>query len=244
MTTPQSGIYFGTVSHRRLQPLRHELKYDVASLLVDVDDLAAHNLPLLLSHNRFNLFSIYDKDHGEKSNGNSIANFAWEKVEHAGLSQKVSRILMLCYPRILGFAFNPLTTYFALDGDGEVRLMIYEVHNTFGGRHTYVSDPIALGQANYHVTEKRFRVSPFNAVEGHYGLRATPPLDKITVGVALSTSAGPILKAHFQGTRKELNNRNLLGYFCKYPFFAAKVVGGIHWEALKLWLKGLNLAKP
>ena len=151
---------------------------------------------------------------------------------------------MLCYPRILGFAFNPLTTYFALDAAGQTRLVIYEVHNTFGGRHTYVSNPIKPGENIYHVTEKRFRVSPFNAVEGQYGLRASEPGDKIAVGVALSTAEGPLLKAHFQGTRKTLNSLNLLGSFVKFPLMSLKVVGGIHWEALKLWLKGLNLQRP
>jgi uncharacterized protein len=244
MTSPQSGIYFGTVSHRRLQPLTHELRYDVASVLVDVDELQASDLPMLISRNRINLFSIYDVDHGDKNAKQSIADFAWTKVREEGLSTIVTRVLMLCYPRILGFAFNPLTTYFALDAEGRTRLMIYEVHNTFGGRHTYVSKPISPGQDIYHVTEKRFRVSPFNAVEGHYGLRATEPGDKIAVGVALSTAEGPILKAHFQGQRKPLNNANLLSYFVKFPFLAMKVVGGIHWEALKLWLKGLNLQRP
>jgi DUF1365 family protein len=131
------AIYRGTVSHRRLRPVTHNLSYEVASLLVDIDALAEGRTPRLLSHNRFNLFAIHDRDHGEDG---SIQTFAWGKVREQGLEREVRHIFMLVYPRILGFAFNPLTTYFAVDGEGcDVQLMIYEVHNTFGGRHTYVT---------------------------------------------------------------------------------------------------------
>jgi uncharacterized protein len=236
--TLKSAIYEGQVVHKRLRPVAHELSYHVASLFVDVDALRTHQLPALLSFNRFNLFSIHDSDHGD---GGTISDFAWEKVRSAGLADEVASIFMLCYPRILGFAFNPLTAYYAVDRAGHVRLMIYEVHNTFGGRHTYVSNPIGPGGAAWHVTEKTFRVSPFNGVEGSYGLRATTPGENLTLGVALSTNDGPLLKAWFRARRRPLTNFALLGLFVRLPFQTLKVVGGIRWEALKLWLKGLNL---
>jgi uncharacterized protein len=244
MTLPHPGIYFGTVTHRRLRPVLHELNYAVASLLVDVDGLAENQTPALLSHNRFNLFSIHDRDHGDPEQSRSIAEFAWGKVAGAGLRHDVSRILMLCYPRILGYAFNPLTTYYALDASGRTRLMIYEVHNTFGGRHTYVSEPVPAGEAAFHVTEKVFPVSPFNGVEGRYGLRASEPGENLSVGVALSTDDGPVMKAYFRGKRHPLSNAGLLAAFLRLPLQSVKVIGGIHWEALKLWLKGLNLYQP
>lgn len=235
------AIYRGTVTHKRLRPVSHELSYKVASLLVDVDDLCGGRTPALLSHNRFNLFSIHDRDHGDLGSGNSIAAFAWSKVREADLSGAVQHIFMLCYPRILGFAFNPLTTYYALDGQGEVRLMIYEVHNTFGGRHTYVSEAMAPGDQAWARRQKVFPVSPFNGVDGEYALRATRPGEELTLGVALSTAEGPLLKAWFRGRRHPLSNAGLAGVFASLPLQSLKVVGGIHWEALKLWLKGLNL---
>lgn len=241
------AIYVGTVTHRRLRPVAHALHYDVASLLVDVDDLAAGRTPLLLSHNGFNLFSIHDKDHGEQDGAASIRDYAWREVRKAGLEGEVSRILMFAYPRILGYAFNPLTTYYALDAGSNVRLMIYEVHNTFGGRHTYVCRPEGEGLAEgtaFGTAEKVFRVSPFNGVEGSYGLRASVPGETLSLGVSLTTAEGPVLKAYFKAERRPLSSVALLGQFFRLPFQSATVVGGIHWEALKLWLKGLNLRSP
>ncbi len=238
------AIYVGTVTHRRLRPVPHALHYDVASLLVDVDDLATGRTPLLLSHNGFNLFSIHDKDHGDQDGAASIRDYAWREVRKAGLEGEVSRILMLAYPRILGYAFNPLTTYYALDAASNVRLMIYEVHNTFGGRHTYVVGPDGDAGASFGTVDKVFRVSPFNGVEGTYGLRASPPGETVAVGVSLTTAEGPLLKAWFRGARRPLTSIGLLAIFARLPFQSLKVIGGIHWEALKLWLKGLNLQSP
>jgi len=235
------AIYWGTVTHRRLRPVLHDLHYQVASLLVDVDDLAAGHTPLLLSHNRFNLFSIHDSDHGT---GGGIRDFAWDHVRTANLGGEVKRILMLAYPRILGYAFNPLTTYYALDGADRVRLVIYEVHNTFGGRHTYVVHQEEDDGVVYGTTEKLFRVSPFNGVEGTYGLRASVPGENLSLGVTLTTHEGPLLKAYFHGRRRPLTTAGLLAVFGRLPLQSLTVMGGIHWEALKLWLKGLNLRSP
>lgn len=240
-STPMPAIYVGTVTHKRLRPVSHELNYEVASLLVDVDELCAGMGPGLLSHNRFNLFAIHDRDHGDAGTQQPIAEFARGKVREAGLAPQVARIFMLAYPRILGYAFNPLTTYYAVDADGEVRLMIYEVHNTFGGRHCYVAKVEHGATQAYAVTEKVFRVSPFNGVEGHYGLRASPLGETLSLGVSLATDEGPLLKAYFHGTRRPLTSSGLLGVFVRLPLQSLKVISAIHWEALKLWLKGLNL---
>jgi uncharacterized protein len=241
MVKPVTCLYRGTVTHRRLRPVQHALNYDVAAVLVDVDKVSetaqSHRF---LSYNRFNLFGIDDHDHGA-GDGTTIRDFAWGQVKSKSGTEDVRQIFMLCYPRLLGFVFNPMTTYFCVDADGSTRLMIYEVHNTFGGRHSYVTDAIAADASNFYQTEKVFYVSPFNKIEGRYGLKASQPLDQVSVGVSLTTQDGPLLNAYFAAKRVELNDRNLLRVFFAYPLMTLKVVVAIHFEALKLWLKGLKV---
>jgi uncharacterized protein len=242
MTAIHPCIYFGTVVHRRLRPVQHELNYKVASVLVDVDQLE-HGLPSLLRYNKFGLFSIDDRDHGLRNDPKSIKDFAWgEMRKHVG--SEVERIVMLCYPRMLGYTFNPLTVFYGLDAEDHVRMQLFAVHNTFGGRHIYPSGPFAIGNDNFSQVEKTFRVSPFNKIEGQYGLRASRPADDITVGVALTTAEGPIMKAYFQGKRRPLSNSVLLRVFLSMPLMTLKIMAAIHWEALKLWAKGLRLQSP
>jgi uncharacterized protein len=234
------GVYIGKVVHRRLKPIAHKLEYNVASLLLDVDILDTA-LPSLLRYNRFGLFSINDHDHGHLDTAQSIKAFAWgEMQQHA----EVKRIFMLCYPRMLGYTFNPLTVFFGCDEQGQVRMQLFAVHNTFGGRHIYPSGPFPAGEEAFTSTEKTFRVSPFNKIEGHYGLRASVPKESVAVGVSLTTSEGPILKAYFNGKRHPLTNRVLMKVFLGYPLMTLKVMAAIHWEALKLWAKGLKLQSP
>jgi uncharacterized protein len=240
MTAISPGVFIGKVIHRRLQPVAHHLEYKVASVLLDVDKLAT-DLPSLLRYNRFGLFSIDDRDHGNLAEPQSIRDFAWgEMQKHA----KVQRILMLCYPRILGYTFNPLTVFFGLDAEGHVRMQLFAVHNTFGARHIYASGPFEAGEQAFTSTEKTFRVSPFNKIEGHYGLRASLPRDNVTVGVSLTTDKGPVLKAYFNGNRHPLSNRILWRVFFGYPLMTVKIMAAIHWEALKLMIKGLKLQSP
>jgi uncharacterized protein len=235
---PYSALYHGLVTHRRLRPVAHHLSYRVASLLVNVNDLGTSRLPSLLRYNKTGLFSINDRDHGE---GDPIASFAWKLAEEAGAARTVKQIHMLCYPRMLGFGFNPLTVYFGTDASGDTRFLIYEVRNTFGGRHIYRSDLLAPGEAAFQQTPKLFRVSPFNKVEGNYGLRATSPTENLTIGVSLETDDGPTLKAYFKAERSPLTNASLLRLLASMPLMTFRIVAAIHWEALKLWRKGLKL---
>jgi uncharacterized protein len=229
-------LYRGVVTHKRFQPVLHNLAYKVAAIFLNVDEIEQ---PVrLLSYNRFNLFSIYDRDHGT---GQNISDFAWSFVNDKDVHNEITQIYMLCYPRLLGFTFNPLTTYYCMDKAGNTRLLIFEVHNTFGGRHTYVSEMIAAGDAGYFKADKAFFVSPFNKVEGHYNLTASKPEQNITVGVTLTTPDGPTLNAYFAAKRHDLTDENLLRIFFAYPLMTIKIVAAIHFEALKLWLKGLKL---
>lgn len=234
----RSCLYRGEVVHRRLKPLRHELRYRVFNLFADVDqldDLGKRNR--LFSYNRFNLFSVMDRNHGP-GDGTPVRDHAWRLARAADGGGAITRIFMFCYPSVLGYVFNPLTVYYGFDAEDGLRLMIYEVNNTFGDRHSYV---IPLGVERTQRAEKHFFVSPFNAVEGHYDFRVSVPGEKIGLAITLTVDSAPILKAYVSGSRIALTDANLLRSFLGIPFLTLKVIGAIHLQALRLLWKGLRL---
>lgn len=236
----ETCLYRGEVVHRRLNPVRHQLRYRVVNLFADVDRLEETGARLrLFSYNGFNLFSVMDRNHGP-GDGTPIREHAWKLVRGASGGENVRRVFMFCYPSVLGYVFNPLTVYYGFDADDRLRLMIYEVNNTFGGRHSYVV-PVSGDLAQK--APKQFFVSPFNAVEGHYTFHFTSPGEKMALGIALSVSGKPVLNAYVSGTRAFLDDRALLRSFLNVPFLTLKVIGAIHLQALRLWWKGLTL-KP
>lgn len=239
MNRPGEAIYLGFVSHTRLRPIEHRLRYRVFSLMFDCDRLGTVNDRFrLLSYNRANLLSLRDSDHGD---GTPLPAYLRRVAEQAGCGDTVSRFLMLCYPRVLGYVFNPLTVYYGLDADDRVRLLVYEVNNTFGERTSYIL-PVEDGSngtiAQSHA--KKLYVSPFNSESGQYSFRITPPAQTIAVGVALRNENGPVLKALFAGERRPLGDKDLLQALLKTGWLTIKVSLGIHLEAAILWLKGLR----
>jgi uncharacterized protein len=240
MSALASCLYQGEVTHRRVQPLSHGLKYNVYNLFIDIDELPSLGKSLrLFSYNAFNLFSINDRKHGP-GDGTPISQAIWRMAKSTATRQPIARIFMFCYPRVLGFVFNPLTVYYGFDAQDGLQLMIYEVNNTFGERHTYV---IPVDDTLAQSAPKQFHVSPFNKVEGAYRFSVSQPGDMLRLGISLETDGKPCLKAWFAGERKPLTDANLLRSFLSLPLLPLKVFGGIHWEALKLWMKGLPLRR-
>ncbi|MET3925677.1 DUF1365 family protein [Devosia sp. 2618] len=232
------AIYVGDVVHKRARPKRHSLRYRVFSLLVDLDQLDSMNEKLrLFSLNRFNLVSLFTKDFGQRD-GSSIADFVRRKAAAAG-GTDIARIRMLAYPRIFGFAFNPITVYFCEDAEGTTRFLVYEVSNTFGEHHFYQAPVAPEGEVIQHDAKKAFFVSPFNTLEGNYRFSIRPPGETVFLGITLSTDEGGLLTAYFEGRERPLTDGTLFKLLLAYPFMTAKVVFGIHWEALLLWVKGV-----
>ena len=182
-----SKIYVGKVIHRRFKPKNHYFKYRVFSLLIDLDDLnEIDNKIKIFSYNKFNIISFFDKDHGDRD-GTSLKNWVKKKLENIGIDNKDVKTKLFCYPRILGYVFNPLSVFFIYDKYDKIISLFYEVKNTFGEQHTYIfkaEDSETLRNS----CVKKFHVSPFIDMECNYKFRVNKPSDKISVIIDQSLS--------------------------------------------------------
>lgn len=237
-----SAFYDGAVVHARLRPVRHRLRYRMLNFWLDIDELPALSSRLcLFGHNRAALFSFRDADHGDGSTTPLRAQLE-AHLRAAGLDPTGGRIRVLCMPRVLGMVFNPLSVFFCHAADGRLQAMLYEVNNTFGQRHSYLMPVTRFDGATLHQScDKRFYVSPFMDMEQGYNFRLTMPDASLHLGVEAKDAAGPLLFAVFTGKRRALTDAGLLRAFLAHPLLALRVLAGIHWEALKLWRKGLRL---
>lgn len=241
MGLPGSALYVGKVMHQRLRPRRHRLSYGMFSLLLDVDRVAELSRSLLFfSHNRFNLFSFHDGDHGDGS-GKPLRAHVERQLERAGIGGVDGPILLLSMPRILGYAFNPLSVYFCHDRDGRTRAILYEVNNTFGQRHSYLIPVDEPDRVIRQACTKDFYVSPFIGMAMDYAFRVAPPGETLALHITASDADGPLMIAAYSASRRQLTDSSLARAFLAFPLLTLKVVAGIHWEALRLWLKGVRL---
>ncbi len=233
-----NAIYAGCVAHNR--PGKHRLRYSVFMLALDLDDLPSLRLRLL-KHNHFGLFSIFDRDHGGRTDA-PLKPQIEAKLRDAGIPWRGGRLVLLTMPRLLNYVFNPLSVYFCWDGRGGLAALVHEVSNTFGERHFYVLPPTP--GANGEITQacvKRFFVSPFLENGLTYAFRVTPPGGAKTI-IAMTVRRGRnvALTASFAGEHRALTDANLLRAWAGNPLMTVKVIAGIHWEALLMWLKGVR----
>ena len=233
-----SALYRGRVMHRRLRPKRHRLAYRLAMVLIDLDELAVLDQRLrLFSLERWNLFSFSQRDYGDGSAVPLRQQIA-RQLDQAAIPAAGLTISLLTIPRLLGFAFNPISIYFCARPDGTLAAIIYEVSNTFGQRHSYVLEVSEQpGPLVHQAAPKRLHVSPFMAMDQHYTFRVMPPGERLAVAITSRDDHGPMLCAVLEGRRQPLSDAALLRTFAAMPLMTLKVVAAIGWEALKLWLK-------
>ena len=233
-------MYMGSVMHRRFDQVPYSFRYRLFGLLLDIDRLTRTTGSLrLLSHNRFNLFSIHDRDHGAKD-GSALRPWIDRILGEAGITLNGGHVLLYCMPRVLGWGFNPLSVWYCYHSDGSLRAALCEVRNTFGEWHGYLLHdngnplaPVVRSQAS-----KQFHVSPFFPVSGSYRFRLVPPGDKLVTAIQYHRDGQLTLTAVQQGERRPLTDGRLLGAAWRYPLMSFAVIAGIHWQTLKIWLRG------
>ncbi len=239
-----AALYVGEVMHARMRPTTHRFKYRVLSLLIDLGRLdQADRQSVLFGVNRRTLYGFYERDHGRRD-GSSLLAYAQACASVHGIDLAGGRVLLLCYPRLLGYVFNPLSVYFCYRRDGTLALLIYEVRNTFGEIKPYVL-PVRPGELTAaglrQEQDKTFYVSPFIDMAMRYHFRIGPPGDDVRLRILETDAAGPLLAATFLGRRRALTSRTLLAGFVALPLVTLKIFAAIHWEALRLWAKGIRL---
>ena len=239
------ALYTGTVWHKRTRPKVHAFRYPVYYLLLDVDDFSAAKpgLPWCLSFNRFNLFSVHERDFGPRD-GTPLRLHVESLLTG---KEAPARIMMLTMPRLFGYAFNPITVYFCHDAGGALTATIYEVHNTFGEAHCYVFEPgMGMDDVPRHEARKTFHVSPFYPVEGHYSFSLRAPEAQFALAIRYFGADGNHdLTACLKAKRRPFTASALMKVFASIPLVPFKVTAAIHYEALRLFLKRLKVfSKP
>jgi len=220
-TDAAAALYFGDVMHARLKPMGHRFSYRVMSLLIDLDRLEdADRQCRLFGVNRAALYSFHESDHGPRD-GSPLRPYVERCAAEHGIDLTGGRVLLLCYPRLLGYTFNPLSAYFCYSADGELALMIYEVRNTFGDIHSYVlpAKPEEVSDAGVRQEQdKLFYVSPFIEMAMRYHFRVSPPGETVKLRILETDHEGPLLAATFHGRRRALTSSALASSFRCCPF--------------------------
>ena len=238
-----SCIYSGSVIHKRFKPKEHFFKYKVFSLFLDLSELNELDDKLnFFSLNKFNLISFHEIDHGNRD-GSSLLDWVKNNLSKNNVSTVNIKVKLLCYPRILGYVFNPLSVFFVYDQNENLISILYEVKNTFGEQHTYffkVENQNKLIQNN---CSKKFHVSPFIEMNCNYFFKILNPAQKLSVIIDQYDQKGKILFASQDGERSDLTSKNLMKSYLKHPLMTFKIISAIHFEAFKLWIKGIRFIK-
>jgi len=239
----ETCIYKGNVSHRRFKPIKHYFSYKTFSILFDLNELESLQKNIsLFSYNKFNFFSFYNKDHGARD-GSNLIDWVKENLKKNNFNFEISKIKLLCYPRIFGYVFNPLSIFYCYDKES-LKAILYEVKNTFDEQHTYIFPVNKNSKIISQQCDKKFYVSPFIEMETDYNFRLTEPDDLLRVYIKQTDkNKNKVLIACQTGKKEPMNTKQLAINLLIHPMMTFKIILGIHFEALKLWKKGAIFQK-
>jgi len=238
-----SCIYTGLVTHERFKPEKHFFSYKTFSLLIDLSEIKDIEKKIkFFSYNKFNILSFHSVDHGNRD-GSSLIRWVKNTLKKSKIKFDVGKIKLLCYPRFFGYVFNPLSIFYCYDKNFRLRAVLYEVKNTFNEQHTYIFRCPTYSNLITHKCNKKFYVSPFIEMKTYYNFRLLKPGKKINVLIKQNDIKGLLLIARQVGKRLDLTSKNLFFEFLKHPLMSLKVISAIHFEAFRLWFKGIKHVK-
>lgn len=232
-------FFLGHVMHRRLRPSVNAFVYPVFYVQLPLANLAAANGPIF-AVDRKNLLSFYQKDHGPRD-GSALLPWIQALLRERGLPDD-GEVTLQCFPRVLGYVFNPVSLWFCRNVTGELIAVLAEVSNTFGGRFSYLlhnPDGAPLKDGQMLAASKTFHVSPFCELAGGYRFRFHLQRKNPVVRIDYDDAEGELLLTSISGKPQVWSTTALLGAFLRMPFLTLGVMWRIHWQALKLWLKGV-----
>jgi hypothetical protein len=234
------------VFHARTRPRRNAFRYGVCYLRLPLSEFVRGRKGMFFSVERFNLFSLFARDYGDGKT--APAQWIAGVLAHWGMTEADGEIVLLTLPRVLGYAFNPVSFWLCHDRSGKLRAVLAEVRNTFGEHHSYLcfhDDHRPIETEDWLKAEKIFHVSPFLAVNGHYRFRFACEKNRVAIWINHYDSEGLMLTTSLIGDARPLRPAGLIASFLRYPLVTLKVVALIHYQAVKIFLKGIrHYAKP
>jgi len=240
-TRGASCLYFGHVVHQRSRPVTHRFRYQVCGLFVDLDELSDLDRRLaLFSVNRPNVFGFCERDHGPRD-GSSLRTWIERHLSRAGIDVSDGPVRLLCFPRVFGYVFNPLTVWFCHRRSGEVAALVLEVSNMARETDSYVLAVDAEGEAGVFSAsfDKRFYVSAFIGMDARYEVRVGTPGDRMSVTVREFEHGDETLRAAWYGRWVPLTDASLFLTLVRFPLMTVKISAAIYWQALRLLGKGV-----
>jgi len=240
MNKMKSNLFYNIVTHQRFFPLKHKFKYSLTSLYIFYHELELLNKNIsFFSYNKFNFFSFHEKDHGYRDH-RSLKEFVTDILFNNSIKYNNLTFSILCFPKILGYVFNPLSVIFCFD-DEKIIAILYEVKNTHNEKHTYCfsNKDFKIKILYEHKCKKQFYVSPFIDMDCYYKFSVKIPSDKLSLLIEQFNSEDQkILLASQIGLRKYFSSATIIKSFFKNPLMTFRVFFGIHYQAMKILLKG------
>lgn len=236
----RSHLLDGIVRHRRARPVDYSLEHEVFYVALDLDevDLVAASLRLV-SRDRWNALTFRDRDHLDPP-ASDVPSAVRSHLRDQGVDPAGWRVTLVTNLRVLGHVFNPASFYLCRDADGELRIVVVEVHNTHGERHLYTLHGEATDGAFEAAMDKAFYVSPFIEMAGRYRVRVRDDAARLRITINEEQAGELVLHTSLDLERRPLTDRMVARMLLSHPFVTIKTIGMIHWHALRLWLRGLT----